>query len=351
MRVLFVAAGPPTLAASRTRVFQYLPALHMAGVDAHAIQFFPYQMLGFLERKGTPRFAAQAFTALRAAWLATIADRFDLVVWQRVLLPPKLLSLVRRQSRRLIFDVDDALYAPSPETVDPSAQIKNARRFDRTAAVSDAVIASTAAIAAHARRVQPVTFQLLSPVDTERFKPTPRRQTRSPVIGWIGSPSTGVYLQPLLPTLSDLIRRRSVRVVLVGSDLSNLPPGIEQRPWSLRREVRYLAGMDIGLMPLDGNEWSHAKGGYKTLQYHAAGATSVASAVGAACEIIQHGENGLLVHEPEAWTSTLTRLIDDQRLREELAQRARQTVVERHSLRASAPRLIGVLQTVLAGST
>jgi glycosyltransferase involved in cell wall biosynthesis len=128
-----------------------------------------------------------------------------------------------------------------------------------------------------------------------------------------------------------------------------VPAGIQQRPWILRREVSDLAEMDIGVMPLGLDEWSRAKGGYKALQYQAAGVTCVASAVGVAGEIIQHGENGLLVHEHDEWRTTLTRLLDDRPFRQTLALRARQSVETHHSLHVAAPRLIDILETVAAG--
>jgi glycosyltransferase involved in cell wall biosynthesis len=332
------------VAAARTRIFQYLPALAKAGIDAHAVPFYSERVLSVLERKGVPRLAAQAFAVARVAWLAKIVARFDLVVWQRILLPRTLLGTIRTRSRRMIYDVDDALYAP----LNAPARARDAERFDRMAAVCDAVIASTRAIATRARLVQPRTFRLLSPVDTDRFKPAPRQPSTSPVIGWIGAPSTSTYLQPIIPTLADLAQRHYAQVVLVGADIHGLPPWIQQRPWSLQEEVADLAQMDIGVMPLGSDEWSQAKGGYKALQYQAAGVTCVASAVGAACEIIQHGQNGLLVHEPDEWSTMLTRLLDEEPLRQALAQHARQSVVERHSLHAAAPRLVDILQQVVA---
>jgi glycosyltransferase involved in cell wall biosynthesis len=89
----------------------------------------------------------------------------------------------------------------------------------------------------------------------------------------------------------------------------------------------------------------------KALQYMAAGVPTVASAVGANREVIEHGTNGLLAATTEEWLFCLTAVARDPDLRERIGQSGRATVVNGYSMRTSARKLEAVLNELLAPST
>src|SRR5918998_2088237 len=79
------------------------------------------------------------------------ASAFDAVILQRKLLPAWQLHLLRRSSRRLIFDVDDAvLYRDSYDPRGPRCP-RRAARFARTVRLADAVLAGNSFLADCAR--------------------------------------------------------------------------------------------------------------------------------------------------------------------------------------------------------
>jgi glycosyltransferase involved in cell wall biosynthesis len=91
-------------------------------------------------------------------------------------------------------------------------------------------------------------------------------------------------------------------------------------------------------------DWTRGKCGFKTLLYMSVGLPSVSSPVGVTNEIIQDNSNGFLATSTEDWVAKLSRLIEDAQLRRQMGQAGRQTVEQKYSLHAQAPRLLAVLE-------
>jgi glycosyltransferase involved in cell wall biosynthesis len=94
-------------------------------------------------------------------------------------------------------------------------------------------------------------------------------------------------------------------------------------PWSEAAEGEALADCDVGLAPLADDSWTRGKAGYRCVQYAAAGLPTVASPVGAQCEVVRDGDTGLLAATPESWRAALRRLCSDVALRKRMGAAAR----------------------------
>jgi glycosyltransferase involved in cell wall biosynthesis len=347
--VLLVPLGPAQLSSSRVRVYQYLPYLAAQGVAARVVPFYPRLPAPLAPRARTRRrrLADRVYTIGRTVQLARLAVGCDLVLLQRVLLPAPLQRLLARHAGRLLFDVDDAIYTThAGAEAGPAWLERQQRRFAQTVRASRAVLAATPWLVERARCHQPRSVEVASPVDCLRYQPRRRPAGSGQVIGWIGSPTTTIYLRPLLPLLRRLVARRvGLRVVLVGADPAIAGDGLEVRPWSYATELDELAGFDLGIMPLDDDEWARGKAGYKLLQYQACGLPAVASPVGHNLALIQPGQTGLLAQDEADWERALSRLLDDAALRQRLGQAGRATVERERSLQVWAPRFLAALQS------
>src|SRR3989304_8409893 len=93
LRVLFWPIGDQRTASTRHRLLNLLPFLERSGIRPTLLQ-------------GGKTTAATAWRALR------LAAGVDCVYLQKKLLPSWYLPLLRRAARRMVFDFDDALYAP-----------------------------------------------------------------------------------------------------------------------------------------------------------------------------------------------------------------------------------------------
>ena len=110
----------------------------------------------------------------------------------------------------------------------------------------------------------------------------------------------------------------------------------EWRSWSPEKEVEEVAQIDIGIMPTPDDDWARGKCALKALQYMALGIPAVCSDVGANRDVVKHGENGFLAKTNEDWLESLKKLVDDEKLRKQLGDEARRTVVENYSMEKCA---------------
>jgi glycosyltransferase involved in cell wall biosynthesis len=123
--------------------------------------------------------------------------------------------------------------------------------------------------------------------------------------------------------------------------------GVQVRyiPWTPETEVESLHLMDIGLMPLKDDEFQRGKCGAKAITYMAVGIPAVVSPVGVNIEIVTPGINGYHCATDEDWICSLRKLIQQEALRIEMGQSAREAVVLRYSIKSLLPRMIKAFST------
>lgn len=347
MRILFLTSGRE-VPASRFRVLQYVPYLESRGHVCTVRPSWPekYRGLRFLgNRLSEPlRIVRRTFEALQEA-----IDGHDATFVEREILSSGfagLERLFRRASRRMVLDVDDAIFLLNPG------------KFERLAGMADHVIVGNAALREVVLPRTEAVSIVPTVVDTAQYdhgrqstRATDDETRRSLRVGWIGTAYNYQYLNPVLPALRPLIDQHSLELHLVaerppsGEAFAGLPLRFEG--WSAEREVELVQSFDIGLMPLRDDEWARYKCGAKILQYMAAGIPSIASPVGANCEIVRHGETGFLARSVEEWRDALATLIDDEGLRKRMGAAARRRVEAEYSVDRWAPVLEQTLRQVV----
>jgi len=190
-------------------------------------------------------------------------------------------------------------------------------------------------------------------IDTLRYQPRPMLPDPAQVtIGWVGRWSSSFYLDPLIPVFRELCARYpQIQIKLIGAGEKQWP-GVRVvcQPWRLEREVEDLQSFDIGIMPLDDDEYSRYKCGFKMLQYMGIGIPAVVSPVGVNRDVIHDGVNGFLASTSEAWLNKLSLLIEKPELRARLGGAGRQTVEAHYSLAGALPVMQRVLQEGVARS-
>lgn len=350
-RVLALAKYGPRAASTRQRLLQYAPFLadHGISVDLRPLLDDTY-LAGLMKGQRASRGAVARAYAHRLADVVATQDQ-DLLWIQYELFPylPVIDGMIARLAGRpIVYDIDDAIF--HMYDAHPSAVVRRLLGGKLRPLVSRAAVClcgndylANYVTAAGGRAVVVPTV-----VDTDHVRPALARTDHPLTIGWIGSPSTWRYVEPLLPALLPVIARLGARFRVVGAGpAARGIAGIDAVDWAEAREVADLQAMDIGLMPVPDEPWARGKCGYKLIQYMACGLPGIASPVGVNSAIVDHGVDGFLARTEGEWVEALTQLAGDPAMRSRMGERGRTKVIERYSLQSQQPVVLDALRKAM----
>jgi glycosyltransferase involved in cell wall biosynthesis len=358
LRVLALTPFPADAANTRTRLLQFLPALAATGIDVTVRPFVDaatFRLLSGTGARGRTALGLARGAARRVGDLvrAGRADRV-LVVREAMLAGPPVIELLATHIGRcpLVLDLDDPCWVPYES---PSfGRLGTLARWPTKALGlidrAGFVTCGSSHIAAFVRRRGRRAVTLPPAVDTDVYRPAgPRPGARRPVpvVGWIGSHSTWPYLEAVLPALAAAHRTRPFRLRVVGAGhAASPPPGldVDSCDWSLAREPRDFAELDLGLYPLPaGDPWAAGKAGLKSVLYMASGVPFVASPVGGAAELGVGGTTHVHADDPESWRTAIVDLLGDPDRRAAMGAAGRAHALTHHTAAAAAAVLAGAL--------
>lgn len=344
-----------TVPGQRFRIEQWRSHLEAEGISVDFLPFADIQLASLLHRSGhwAEKITGIAGAFVRRAVEVATAPRYDVILIYRALcwagpaILEHLLSLTRRP---IIFDFDDAIFLEHTSAANKGlGWLKFPRKTASICKLSTHVVAGNSFLADYARRYNSCVTIIPSSIDVEYYRPVAGKLINERlVIGWTGSSTSQSHLEMFAPVLRELIKRRNI-LMRVYSDREPNLPGIPYiwRPWSPQSELEELSHFDIGIMPMPDDQWSRGKCAMKALQYMAMGVPTICSAVGANCEVIEHGRNGLLAATPEDWLHHLVTLIDEPELRGKLGRAGRQTVEEGFSMKHCATLFAQVVRKII----
>jgi glycosyltransferase involved in cell wall biosynthesis len=290
LRLLALTPMPVEGAGCRFRIAQYVPALEQAGFSVTIEPFFDAAFFDFVYQPGRYAEKFRAFVRQTASRLRMLLrrDQYDAVFIYREAYPigPPLLEalLAHAQRRPLIYDFDDAIFLSNTSEANQFASaLKYPQKVPSIIRRSALVLAGNRYLADYAREFTSSVSVLPTCVDTSVFapRPTDRREGDPLVIGWIGTPTTAMYLKSLGPSLKRLADSHRFIVRVSGSGSPVTFDGVEtvNERWSLEREVELFNTCDIGVYPLRDDEWAKGKCGFKAIQFMACSVPVVAAAV------------------------------------------------------------------------
>jgi glycosyltransferase involved in cell wall biosynthesis len=282
------------------------------------------------------------------------AGRADVVILQRKLLPIWQLTLLRRHARRLVYDLDDALF--QRDSYSPKGPQSNVRmaRFWATVYAADAIIVGNEFLKRRASAfTEPGRVHVIPTcIEPRWYHAAPHSRAGAAArLVWIGQQSTLASLERAGEHLASTAGRLPGLTLRVICDRSVKLPGVnvELRRWSSATEAAELAEGDIGINWLPDDGWSCGKCGLKVLQYMAAGLPVVANPVGMNHRMIVHGQTGFLASTPQEWAEAIARLAADPQLRHTMGVAGRRLVEQQYSVAGWGPRFAEVIHRVACG--
>lgn len=282
------------------------------------------------------------------------AGRADVVILQRKLLPIWQLALLRRNARRLVYDLDDALYQrDSYSRKGPQSSVRMAR-FWAAVYAADAVTVGNHYLGRFtAAFVRPEQVHVIPTcVEPRWYHLAQHRCVGSAArLIWIGQHSTLASLDRAGEHLAAAAGRLPGLELRVICDRCVGLAGVKVVPrrWSSATEAAELAEGDIGINWLPDDGWSRGKCGLKLLQYMAAGLPVVANPVGMNRRMVVDGRTGLLASTPREWAEAIARLAADPQLRRKMGAAGRRLVEQRYSVAGWGPRFAEVIHQVVCG--
>ncbi len=345
MKIHFLTRYGPLAPSSRLRAYQFGGVLRDHG---HDCSFYPLLSDAYVRElySGSRKpYGSSLWAYMRRAWhLRAAVSDCDVAVVEKELFPwlPSQVArtIIGPTSTPILVDYDDAVYLNYVGL--PLLR----QKIDDVMSLAWGVIAGNHTIERYARAFNARVFYLPTVIDTRRYTPVDAtRKRRQLVIGWIGTPVTEGLLKPLIPVWERIARIGDVKLLLVGARPGFRVPGIETQvvEWREDTEVDLLREMDIGIMPLEDNEWNRGKCGYKLIQYMGAGLPTIASPVGANMDIVVAGVTGFLAQTVTDWAEAFVRLLGDAQLRHAMGRAGRRRVEERFSLVTAGDELSRIL--------
>ncbi len=343
-KILFIAPYPTGKAPSqRFRYEQYLSFL-----EAHDFTFViaPYLKQStweILYKEG--RFIKKTF-AILGAWfkrwfLLFSIKQYDIIFIHREVKPmgfPVLEWLICKLGKKVVYDFDDAIwlknYSESNKAVSSLKRYSNVKKLCQWA---DVVSCGNDYLGNYAKQWNANVVINPTTIDTENYhNKMAQHNNEKPIIGWTGSHSTIRYLYAIYPIIEELEKQHEFEFRVI----SDLPPksgpkSLNFIKWSKENEIAVLSQIDIGIMPLEDDQWAKGKCGFKALQYMSLGIPAITSPVGVNTSIIQHEKNGFLSNTPDEWRSALEKLLTNKSNLLKMGQEARKTVEENYSVKAN----------------
>jgi glycosyltransferase involved in cell wall biosynthesis len=337
------------------RSIQFFPWYELEGIECTVSPFFDdTQLAGRYSQKHYGYWSLVKAYSQRVLTLWQ-GQQFDLVWIEKEALPwlPFLFEGLLLHGKPYVVDCDDAIFHNYDRH--PSALVRSlfGKRIDHLMAGSRLMVAGNEYLAQRARdsgapwvEVAPTVIDL----DRYSVKPDSVASTDPLRIVWIGSPSTTRYLELLREPLTELSRRFSIQLRVIGGEVFSIP-GVDCAviPWTEETEVAAILACDIGVMPLIDSPWERGKCGYKLIQYMACGLPVVASPVGVNCEIVRPGENGYLAGNTQEWVDSMSSLLCDAGLRKRMGTVGRKLVEDQYCIQQVATRMAGLLRTAWEG--
>lgn len=309
-QVLAATVYPMRAAGTRLRIAPALKALADMAISSHLRTFIGDDGLDQWLQGGLGRIGPAAQGLWTAGGALREAMNCDALLLQREALPLNNLSLERLVARRgcpIIWDVDDALWARPAGRARITGGYAKYTWLARTAREvwAGSEYAANWAEQHGARSVHLVPTPVPVPADRP-----PALDRESDLLVWVGTPSTGPFIQAWLHDMSGALD--GWRVLVVGAVIT-VPAGVQvtQVPWSPEAEADALARGSVGLYPLDlAHPAVMGKSALKSVLFMAHAIPVIATSTQSNRNVTMEGHEGLFASTRVEWRSALDALRD-----------------------------------------
>ncbi|MBP7477334.1 MAG: glycosyltransferase, partial [Chitinophagales bacterium] len=166
-------------------------------------------------------------------------------------------------------------------------------------------------------------------------------------LGWIGGVGNLSLLKTLIPILDKVSKNFPIKLIVIsGKEIkADVNFEIVNVPWDLKTEIDEMYKIDVGLMPIENDEVSKGKCGFKLIQYMGLGIVSIASGVTVNNEIIHDGVDSFTVKPGEDWQVVIEKCLSRRSEFQEIGKKAKETIQQRYTFEANLDKYVQFLQS------
>ena len=328
-------------ASSRHRFFNYLPFLLKKGINLEIINFFDTSYLD-----------TRYYSTLKKThiFLAYFKRFFSLLTSSQILLIeyeifPKIPYLIESfflRNKKYVISFDDNIWAK----YDNSLFLKN--KINKLVKNADGVIVANSVLYNKVKNLNTNIIKIPTAINPKDYSFNCHKFERLSIV-WIGTPITYKYVISHSKMLENLAERIDYDLIIIASKSLESQKidkvNMKFYDWSPETESNILCKSNIGIMPIDSDDFSQGKSAFKIIQYMAAGLPIVASKIGENVKVLEHNKNGFLVEEPEDWIQAITNLYKNNELEKKFGAHSRK-LSTKYSIRLHQNKLINFLMSL-----
>jgi glycosyltransferase involved in cell wall biosynthesis len=336
---------------SRYRFYQYLPYLKSQDFDITVAPLLDNAYVTGINQ-GTRNIGSILSLYCQRLSRSFSHQNYDLLWIEKELLPyiPAWLEKILIGNSPYVVDYDDAQFHGYDQSNSKLVKLLLSDKIDNVMANARLVIAGNQYITERASNAGAKRIEIIpTVVDLDRYSSkVVDANNKEFNIGWIGSPSSSMYLESIQSVFEQLNQKYACRFTMIGSGKLNIENvDLTIKDWCENSEVEDIKNFDVGIMPLYNSLWERGKCGLKLIQYMACSLPVVGSPVGVNQDIIQHGVNGFCADSLDEWTEYLSKLAEDPQLRTLMGAKGRLMVESNYCLPVTAPKLAQLLRSCI----
>lgn len=261
----------------------------------------------------------------------------DIALFQRPIYDaaPQLIEIVKATGGLALVETDDLLEGVQSDNPAIRTHYRGSaalKSYTRSIASASGLTVTTPELAQHYSGVNPNVATLPNLIDFG-YRPWPKpkfNEGKTIRLGWSGGVSHAADLaimgRVIAAALSahpqliyshygppEILKAMTIHYG-ISEDRCEL---IECRPFEWHPEG--LSGIDIGLAPIENNEFNRSKSPVKLMEYSAVGVPFVASKVAPYARHTDEGKDGFLADTPAEWAEAIGTLVEDTERRREMA--------------------------------
>lgn len=256
------------------------------------------------------------------------------------------IKLAKKLNKKVLFDIDDLVvdtkYTDTIKYLDSMSKEERAlyddgvMRMGRTLKLCDAAITTTERLAEELGHYVPEVFinrntasEEMCALSKEALKNKTRKDDHVGIGYFSGSLTHNDDFELVLPAVTKVMEKYpQVQLHVVGE--LDLPETLQQykarvvsHPFvDWKKLPSLIAEVDINLAPLEQSIFNEAKSENKWVEAALVKVPTVASNVGAFQRMIVSGKTGILCDTEEEWVEQLSRLVEDKKERDRIAENA-----------------------------